>query len=347
MRTCDSTSATLKSPQKIEVTGLTPTTPVGPIPFSSHSPIGGNPVLNTRLTPCPLCDEMSELGPARGDVYDYKCPHCGAFAITGTAEACGRTPELRVKLAGWIRDQNRDGIVPEISDTTIKQMALRPLPGVAERADKLMLEALHGRKRLDAMVNLGEPRFVAATYSWDHQEMLVLWRRLMEHGWMQKQADQGPKVTITAEGYIAADELAAERGQSEEVFVAMSFSTGMIPAYDEGLRLGIERAGSVPIRLDRTEHVNRIDDEIIARIRKSAFVVADFTEQKSGVYFEAGFAMGLNLPVIWSCQKCDLANLHFDVRQYNCIDWEDPAELAGRLQHRIEAIVGAGPRPSP
>lgn len=290
---------------------------------------------------------MSQLGPAFRDAHDYKCPHCGEFAITDSAEACERTPELRVKLAGWIRDQNRNGIVPEISAKTLERIALRPLPGVAERADRLMLEALHGRKRLDAIVNLGEPRFVAATYSWDHQELLVLWRRLMSHGWMRKQTDQGPKVRITAEGYIAADELVAERGQSEEVFVAMSFSSGMISAYDEGLRVGIEKAGYVPIRLDRTEHVNRIDDEIIARIRKSAFVVADFTEQKSGVYFEAGFAMGLNLPVIWSCQKGDLGNLHLDVRQYNCIDWEDPAELAVRLQHRIEAIVGAGPRLSP
>ena len=38
----------------------------------------------------------------------------------------------------------------------------------------------------------------------------------------------------------------------------------MTPAYEEGLRLGIERAGYVPVRVDRTEHVNRIDDEISA-----------------------------------------------------------------------------------
>jgi len=96
--------------------------------------------------------------------------------------------------------------------------------------------------------------------------------------------------------------------------------------------------------VDRTEHVNRIDDEIVARIRKSAFVVADFTEQKAGVYFEVGFALGMNLPVIWSCREDDIDNLHFDVRQYNCIDRKDEADLAGRLQLRIEAIVGAGPR---
>ena len=143
---------------------------------------------------------------------------------------------------------------------------------------------------------------------------------------------------------MAADELTTTRGQSEEVFVAMSFSPEMTPAYEEGLRLGIERAGYVPVRVDRTEHVNRIDDEIVARIRRSAFVVADFTEQKPGVYFEAGFALGLNLPVIWSCRDDDIDNLHFDVRQYNCIDWTDENDLARRLQLRVEAIVGRGPK---
>ena len=118
----------------------------------------------------------------------------------------------------------------------------------------------------------------------------------------------------------------------------------MTSAYERGLQVGIERAGYVAIRVDRTEHVNRIDDEIVARIRRSAFVVADFTEQKSGVYFEAGFALGLNLPVIWSCREDDIDNLHFDIRQYNCIAWTNESDLARRLQLRIEAIVGRGPR---
>lgn len=41
------------------------------------------------------------------------------------------------------------------------------------------------------------------------------------------------------------------------------------------------------------EHSNKIDDEIIGEIRRSAFIVADFTGHRGGVYFEAGFAMGL------------------------------------------------------
>jgi hypothetical protein len=87
----------------------------------------------------------------------------------------------------------------------------------------------------------------------------------------------------------------------------------------------------------------KIDDEIIAEIRRSAFLVADFTGHRQNVYFETGFAIGLARQVVWTCRKDEIKDLHFDIRQYNCIDWKNEAELARRLQYRIEAMFGRGP----
>ena len=81
--------------------------------------------------------------------------------------------------------------------------------------------------------------------------------------------------------------------------------------------------------------------------RPSAFLVADFTGHRQNVYFETGFAAGLGLQVIWTCRKDQIKELHFDIRQYNCIDWQDHAELAQRLQRRIEAMFGRGPLATP
>ena len=292
---------------------------------------------------CPLCDGGSTRAP-KGDLARYSCGRCGRFEVTGSAEPSEETLEVRRQLSGWVRDQNRAGAVPRITSNTLTLMASRPLPSVAERAERLLWEAVACQESLADPVDLHHSRFVAATYSKDHSEVVMLWQLMSQRGWMTKLADQGPIVRPTAKGHIAAEELTAKRGRSEEVFVAMSFSSELTSAYLEGFCVGIKRAGYVPIRVDRTEHVNRIDDEIVARIRRSAFVVADFTEQKRGVYFEAGFALGLNLPVIWACRADDIGNLHFDVRQYNCIDWKDEKELAKRLHLRIEAIVGRGPR---
>lgn len=67
------------------------------------------------------------------------------------------------------------------------------------------------------------------------------------------------------------------------------------------------------------------------------------TRCSCGVYFEAGFALGLKLPVIWTCKNDHMKDMHFDTRQYNTIDWKDVPDLRKRLQERIEALLGKGP----
>lgn len=123
----------------------------------------------------------------------------------------------------------------------------------------------------------------------------------------------------------------------------MWFDQSLQAVWSEGFSKAIDAAGYIPKRIDKQEHINKICDEIIAEIRRSKFVVADFTGQRGGVYYEAGYAAGLHIPVIWTCKKCCLRDLHFDIRQYNCIDWETPEDLASRLQARIEAVIGEGP----
>jgi hypothetical protein len=103
------------------------------------------------------------------------------------------------------------------------------------------------------------------------------------------------------------------------------------------------------VRIDQQHHhLSKVDDEIIAAIRKSSFLVADFTcepqKVRGGVYFEAGFAMGLNIPIIWTCKETSMSDLHFDTRQYPHIVWKDSADLYRRLKARIGAVIGEGPK---
>jgi len=57
-------------------------------------------------------------------------------------------------------------------------------------------------------------------------------------------------------------------------------------------------------------HLNKVDVEIIAEIRRSRFLVADFTCEsgsvRGGVYFETGFAMGIDIPIIWTCKNTSI-----------------------------------------
>lgn len=64
---------------------------------------------------------------------------------------------------------------------------------------------------------------------------------------------------------------------------------------------------------------------------------------RGGVYYEAGFAGGLGIPVIWTVAKDSLDDVHFDTRQYNHIVWDAPETLRKLLAARIGAVIGDGP----
>ncbi len=127
----------------------------------------------------------------------------------------------------------------------------------------------------------------------------------------------------------------------------MWFDPSMDEVYREGIAPGVRDAGYEPLRIDNKDHNNRIDDELIAEIRRSRFVVADFTQgtlgARGGVYYEAGFAHGLNIPVIFTCRQDAIHLVHFDTRQYNHIAWGVPGELRRALMNRISATIGDGP----
>ena len=155
------------------------------------------------------------------------------------------------------------------------------------------------------------------------------------------------RFTPTAKGWQKIDELVTKLPNTTQAFVAMWFNEAVNGAYTDEIALAIASCGYRPARIDKKEHNNKIDDEIIAEIRRSKFLVADFTCEKEkvrgGVYFEAGFAMGLGIPVIWTVQKDLLDDVHFDTRQYNYIVWDTPETLRRLLAARIGAVIGDGP----
>jgi len=82
--------------------------------------------------------------------------------------------------------------------------------------------------------------------------------------------------------------------------------------------------------------------KIISGIKDSRFVVADFTRQNNGVYFEAGYAQGFGLNVIRCVREDDFEKLHFDKNHYNFIRWKTPEDLEDQLYNFICAIIGKG-----
>lgn len=147
-------------------------------------------------------------------------------------------------------------------------------------------------------------------------------------------------VSLTLKGWEEAEKLES-RKTSKIAFVAMSFDQEMIQIYNDWIEPAIKESGFEPyIVLD--QHPNSdvtINDAILAGIKKARFTIADFTHHKSGVYFEAGYALGRGQKVIYTCQEDHIGTAHFDTRNYQHLVWKDGEDLKKKLMDKIEVFI--------
>ena len=149
----------------------------------------------------------------------------------------------------------------------------------------------------------------------------------------------GGNSKLTWKGWGKFEAIKESGGLSKKCFVAMSCSEYMNEIYSEGIEKAVVEAGYKPIFIEKKEHNEKICDLIIAEIRSCKFLIADVTGQRQNVYYEAGFAHGLNRDVIWTCKQDEIEEAHFDTRQYNHITWIDAEDLKKKLVNRIKATI--------
>jgi nucleoside 2-deoxyribosyltransferase len=117
----------------------------------------------------------------------------------------------------------------------------------------------------------------------------------------------------------------------------MAFDAELDDAYYHGIKPAILETGYQPVCMKERLTNDKICDVILAEIREAQFVVADFTKQKGGVYFEAGFAKALGKEAFWTCREDDFGGLHFDTNHYGHLKWSEPANLKRQLLDRVVA----------
>lgn len=125
---------------------------------------------------------------------------------------------------------------------------------------------------------------------------------------------------------------------SKRVFIAMWFDNSMDAARDR-IKQAVSENGYEAILIDEKEHSNSIVPEILYEIEKSNFVITDFTGNRGGVYYEAGYAKALKKKVIMTVKETDFHNIHFDTKQVSHIVWRDEEDLYNKLLKRIEIEI--------
>ena len=237
--------------------------------------------------------------------------------------------EMKARLTYRLIKARQQGIeFPEVDHSLVEEVRVADTTEVHKRAAQLLGYVAAKTSTIGQHVRIypDDAGALAWSESTGPGEITYLLEYLAERKWVDVWSS-GPDYRITVDGFTHHE---AQRTfqESSQAFVAMWFDSSMDDVYTEGIRPAIEESGYEALRIDYTEHINKIDDEVIKEIRKSRFVVADFTSGDCGargnVYFEAGFARGLDIPVIWTCQGNQVNDAHFDTRQFNHIAWNDP-----------------------
>lgn len=320
---------------------------------------------NWQLGTCPLSLLQCRVD-AYGDATRFKSNFGGGtFAVSRSGLAEMQADEsAHPRLMRWVHEQNSAGTEwPKLDTYNWQALQARPPLRATDRVREFLLfmrKFFNQQEfKFGTIINfrfadddIASRVFAACDIEPNPSALMEIRRNAIEAGYL----DQHNHITFAGHQFLEAyDEIASD---STQAFVAMWFQPNLdTELFDKTIEPAVFRAGYKAFRVDRKEHSNRIDDEIIGEIRRSRFLIADFTcglfevddlprlEHRGGVYFEAGFAQGLGLPVVWTCRKDLLERIHFDTRQYNHLSWEldKLQEFGTALERRVRAVIGQGP----
>ena len=292
---------------------------------------------------------------AGGDSYDVYSPRAGGKyriegVLAGRIYNTNLTDDEKIKLTDWLIEEREKGEEepPYIDEKILGQIKTGRKKAMSERIKSLML-FLAKEYEVSDLIDItdgGNSAMLLTAYSssLNSREMDGCADYCASVGYLE--ALGTTTYCMTVQGKIYAEEIIKEDKQKRQCFVAMWFDKETDDAYEKAIIPAIEDAGYKPYRVDKDHHNGKIDDLIIAEIRNSRFIIADFTskpkEPRGGVYFEAGFAYGLEIPVIWTCQQKLIKHLHFDTRQYNHIPWDNDnlPDFRKRIYYSIGKNVG-------
>ena len=306
---------------------------------------------------CPIWDDtvtrIKQLHDRDGCLIEGSPRIGGDYEISAQAmqDVGALGPTDKAKLTTFLLELRRAGDRTPLVDSDLveKAKSADPLP-VYVRAERLLRYLVRGSRFVGYPFSnhsiREDPEALAWSESTRAADVAYFVDYLMDTGWLIRHRSGCFRITIPGYQHVAEESTKRDLSQC---FVAMWFDDSMNSAYEEGIKKAVEECGYTPLPINKKPDVIKIDDEIIAEIRRSRFVVADFTHDpeqgiRGGVYFEAGFASGLGLPVIYSCRENLKEALHFDTRQYYHILWKTEEDLCDELKKRILAIVGEGPK---
>ena len=266
---------------------------------------------------CPVCKNEGEArGQEDPNQISIDCPSCGKFILNRDALYDIERNGSNSLLSAWIRNNQDNSKYILYIDSNRLATIQNNLPNFSPSKKQLiLLQYIEKRSEYaGAHVDIDPEYDYPLVWTKNKKECEYLIQTLIQRKLVTLQnyseIDLLYKLTISPDGWDYIDKHSSDPFLSDQVFVAMSFSSELQEVYEDGIKPAIEKAGYKAYRIDKDTHSERIDSKIMTEIMNSRFIVADVTGQKQGVYFEAGFALGINRPVLWCVKKTALRKVH-------------------------------------
>ena len=118
------------------------------------------------------------------------------------------------------------------------------------------------------------------------------------------------------------------------IFAAMPFDRKYDDTFFVAMTYAAKKVSAVCRRVDKEEFTGDIIEEVTRLIKASVAVIADLC------LYEAGFAHALGRPTVHICST-DLAQLPFDVRNWNTLSYEigSTSALRAKLARRLRSVI--------
>ena len=336
-------------------------------------------IMSENNQKCPLCDTNAEYSSTSMLGVDrVHCPKCGKFNID---DAVQLFDEDKVKLKYYYRyivpKKDAARRLQNFLTSENKEVILASIQyprNLLEKINRVLIYTYERTEYYGKDIILDFDDAETLFFCRHSTELDSILRLLNEYGYIHSSPVQidskqegnasviiaGLRIIIKAEGIEKALTL-THNINSEQCFVAMWFDEETEAVY-KSIEAAIQ--GDSKVDKDNTEygagykafkindklHANYIPPEIIAEIKRSRFMIADLTGYRGGVYYEAGYAEGMGIPVIYTCSEDWLDDIkdkdnniirngvHFDLKQKNIILWTN--DKLGEFQRQLASTIG-------
>jgi hypothetical protein len=125
----------------------------------------------------------------------------------------------------------------------------------------------------------------------------------------------------------------AQRQEKPSALVIMPFDPTWSDRYELGIKAGSEAAGASCVRVDERIFLESITERIYTEIEAADLVIAELSERNPNVYYETGYAHGLEKPVILLTTGAE--DIPFDLRSYPHVTYGSIKELRQRVEEQV------------